>query len=44
MGDHDFTKDNKITPSVTLVCDVPESLDETSYRGSVKGCYNDTIF
>ena len=25
VGDHDFTK-AKITPSVTLICDVPESL------------------
>ena len=43
VGDHDFTK-AKVTPSVTLVCDVPESLNETFYRGSVKVCYKDTIF
>ena len=43
VGDHDFTK-AKITPAVTLVCDVPNSLDETFYRGNVKVCYKDTIF
>ena len=43
VGDHDFTK-AKVTPSVTLVCDVPESLDETFYRGNVHVCYKDTIF
>ena len=35
VGDHDFTK-AKVTPSVTLHCDVPKSLDETFYHGSVK--------
>ena len=43
VGDHDFTK-AKVTPSVTLVCDVPESLDETFYHGNVHVCYKDTIF
>lgn len=43
VGDHDFTK-AKATPSVTLICDVPASLEETFYRGSVKVCYKDTIF
>lgn len=43
VADHDFTK-AKITPSVTLICDVPESINESFYRGDVFVCYKDTIF
>jgi hypothetical protein len=42
VGDHDFTK-AKITPSVTLVCDVPESLTESFYRGNVFVCFKDSV-
>ncbi|XP_013398537.1 uncharacterized protein LOC106165011 [Lingula anatina] len=31
VADHDFTK-LKITPSVTLVCDIPESVSDSFYR------------
>ena len=34
VSDHDFTK-ARITPSVSLVCDVPLSLEESIYRGTV---------
>ena len=34
VGDHDFTK-AKLTPSVTLVCDVPDCISESFYRGKV---------
>lgn len=43
VGDHDFTK-AKITPSVALICDVPESLSESFYRGKVFVTYKDSIF
>ena len=34
VGDHDFTKFS-ITPSVTLLVDVPDSMEESFYRGKV---------
>ena len=34
VGDHDFTK-AKFTPSVALVCDIPEHIGESFYRGKV---------
>ncbi|KAI8487989.1 hypothetical protein Bbelb_344370 [Branchiostoma belcheri] len=34
VADHDFTK-LKITPSVTLGCDIPESESDSFYRGKV---------
>ena len=34
VADHDFTK-LKLTPSVTLVCDVPATISETFYHGQV---------
>ena len=34
VGDHDFCKFS-ITPSVTLVLDLPESIDGSFYRGQV---------
>lgn len=43
VGDHDFTK-AKITPSVALICDVPESLGESFYRGRVVATFKDAIF
>ena len=41
--DHDFTK-AKLTPSVTLVIDVPPSTTESFYRGKVYVHVKDTIF
>ena len=32
MGDHDFIK-AKVTPSVALICDIPENIGESFYRG-----------
>lgn len=34
VADHDFTKFS-IIPSVTVVCDIPESIDMSFYRGQV---------
>ena len=34
VADHDFTKFG-IVPSVTMLCDIPQSLDESFYRGQV---------
>eukprot|EP00117_Sycon_ciliatum_P016059 scpid36605/ scgid15654/ len=34
VADHDFTK-LKITPSVALVCETPNSIEESFYRGKV---------
>ena len=34
VSDHDFTKFGLI-PSVVVLCDIPESIDNTFYRGQV---------
>ena len=34
VSDHDFTKFG-IIPSVTMLCDIPQTLDESFYRGQV---------
>ena len=34
----------RLHPSVTLICDVPESLSESFYRGDVLVCFKDSIF
>lgn len=41
--DHDFTK-AKVTPSVSLVIDIPASPSETFYRGKVYTHVKDSIF
>ena len=43
VSDHDFTK-CKITPSVALVVDVPESIDQSFYSGKVVVTLKDAIF
>ncbi|KAI8517529.1 hypothetical protein Bbelb_035460 [Branchiostoma belcheri] len=43
VADHDFTK-LKITPSVTLVCDIPESESDSFYRGKVYVALKDATF
>ncbi|XP_078597452.1 uncharacterized protein LOC144873716 [Branchiostoma floridae x Branchiostoma japonicum] len=43
VADHDFTK-VKLVPSVTLVCDIPESACESFYRGKVFVCLKDATF
>lgn len=43
VGDHDFTK-SKIIPSVTLLCNVPESITETFYSGKVLVMLKDAVF
>lgn len=43
MSDHDFTK-AKIVPSVSLLCDIPESIEESFYRGKVSVCLKDGVF
>ncbi len=34
VADHDFTK-FRIVPSVTMLCDIPQTLDESFYQGQV---------
>ncbi|CAB4420652.1 unnamed protein product [Rhizophagus irregularis] len=41
--DHDFTK-LSLTPSVTFICKVPLSIEESFYDGQVFVSYKDTIF
>ncbi|XP_078701692.1 uncharacterized protein LOC144927829 [Branchiostoma floridae x Branchiostoma belcheri] len=43
VADHDFTK-LKLTPSVILVSDVPESADDSFYRGKVFIALKDATF
>ena len=43
VGDHDFTK-AKFTPSVALVCNIPEDISESFYRGKVYVTIKDAIF
>lgn len=43
VGDHDFTK-AKLTPSVALLCDIPEDIRESFYRGKVYVSVKDSIF
>ena len=43
VSDHDFTK-AKLTPSVSLVCDIPYSIEESFYRGRVFTCLKDSVF
>jgi hypothetical protein len=41
--DHDFTK-AKLTPSVTLAVDIPDSITESFYRGRVFVDVKDAVF
>ena len=41
--DHDFTT-SKVVPSVSLVCDIPESVESSFYRGTVVVHPKDGIF
>lgn len=41
--DHDFTK-AKVTPSVSLICQIPESADASFYRGHIYVHPKDAIF
>ncbi|KAI8516352.1 hypothetical protein Bbelb_049330 [Branchiostoma belcheri] len=43
VADHDFAK-VKLVPSVTLVCEVPESASESFYRGKVFVSLKDATF
>ena len=43
VADHDFTKCS-IVPSVTVVCDIPNTIDESFYRGQVYVGVKDAIF
>ena len=43
VGDHDFTK-SKIIPSVTLLCNVLESITESFYSGKVLVMLKDAVF
>lgn len=43
VSDHDFTKCG-IIPSVTMICDIPYSIDESFYRGQVYVGLKDPIF
>ena len=41
--DHDMTK-SSLTPSVVLKCAIPETLEESFYRGHVTTVVNDSVF
>jgi hypothetical protein len=43
IADHDFTKCG-IIPSVTMLCDIPNNIDESFYRGQVYVGLKDPIF
>ena len=43
VGDHDFTKFS-IIPSVVLVVDIPDNIQELWYRGQVHVGYKDAAF
>lgn len=43
VDDHDFTK-AKLTPSVALLCDIPEDIRESFYSGKVYVSIKDSIF
>lgn len=43
VSDHDFTK-AKVTPSVSLICDIPENIGESFYSGKVAVCLKETTF
>ncbi len=43
VADHDFTK-FKITPSVALLADIPESIDGSFYRGKLAVTLKDAVF
>ena len=43
VADHDFTK-LKITPSVALLCDIPDTIEESFYRGTVYVGLKNTAF
>ena len=43
-SDHDMNAKAKLTPSVELVCDIPENIDQSFYRGTVAVSLKDSIF
>ena len=43
VGDHEFTKFS-IIPSVVLVADIPDTIQESWYRGQVHVGYKDAAF
>ncbi|CAG2220390.1 unnamed protein product [Mytilus edulis] len=42
--DHDLQTKGSVTPSVSLDVSIPESIDDTFYRGKVSVIYKDSIF
>ena len=42
VGDHDFTR--SLTPSVSLIIDIPESIEGSFYHGKVCVGVKDTVF
>ena len=42
--DHDVHSKSSLTPSVTMICDIPEDICSPFYRGEVHVCIKDTIF
>src|SRR5215469_897134 len=43
VADHDFTKCSLI-PSVTMICDIPNNIEDSFYKGKVKIGLKDAIF
>ena len=42
--DHDVNQKGSLTPTVTLVCKIPESIDESFYSGQVFVTFKDSVF
>ena len=42
--DHDLQSKSSLTPSVTMICDVPDDINCSFYRGDVRVCLKDAVF
>ena len=42
--DHDVHSKSSLTPSVTMICDIPEDISSSFNRGEVHVCIKDAIF
>ena len=42
--DHDVQSKSSLTPSVTMICEIPDDINTTFYRGDVRVCLKDAVF
>ena len=42
--DHDVQSKSSLTPSVTMICDTPDNITFSFYRGDVRVCLKDAVF